>query len=123
MKKEVDFQEGSNGDKGEVYNLDDIDPEDDLGVEVIEEVPDTDPQEQFDVTFRKRKEDTRERLAVVFVIGLFITLIVASVIGFIAEEGKVQNIIDLVLALSGVLSGPLGFIIGYYFKRQEEYGE
>lgn len=27
---------------------------------------------------------------------------------------------DLLLAVSGILSGPLGFIIGYYFKSNKE---
>ncbi|MFR0895105.1 MAG: hypothetical protein ACLSGF_09830 [Alistipes onderdonkii] len=27
---------------------------------------------------------------------------------------------DLLVAVSGILSGPLGFIVGYYFKASKE---
>lgn len=103
-----------------VHNIGEVDPEKDLGVEEIEELPETKPEEQFEVTLKKKRESTREKLAYVFVIGLFAIIIIVTIFGYVSDKDQVQNITDLVLAISGVLSGPLGFIIGYYFKRQEE---
>ena len=103
-----------------VHKVDEVDPQKDLGVEEIEELADVEPQDQLEVTIKKKKEAARERLAYVFVIGLFIIIIIAMILGFTSDQEHVQNIIDLVLAISGVLSGPLGFIVGYYYKKQEE---
>jgi hypothetical protein len=103
-----------------VHKIEGLDPEKDLGVDEIEELPETSPEEQFEVTLKKKRESTREKLAYVFVIGLFAIIIIVTIFGYVSDKDQVQNITDLVLAISGVLSGPLGFIIGYYFKRQEE---
>lgn len=67
-----------------------------------------------------KQEDTRGRFAIVFLIGFFIILTAGLVIGVFVETARIKNVTDMILTISGVLSGPLGFIIGYYFKRQEE---
>lgn len=33
---------------------------------------------------------------------------------------KVDEFKDMLVTVSGVLSGPLGFIVGYYFKASKE---
>ena len=39
----------------------------------------------------------------------------------VLDEGKkVENMREAMITVSGILSGPLGFVIGYYFRRQEE---
>lgn len=86
----------------------------------IEELPEVEPEEQFEIKLKRRREDMRERLAVVFVIGLFMILIIGMIMGYLGDEKKVKNITELVLAISGILTGPLGFIIGYYFRKTEE---
>lgn len=122
MEKEITFK--SDFELGPiVHKASEVNPEKDLGVEEIEELPDVDTQEQIEVTLKKKRELVREKLAIVFVIGLFLILIIGSILGFASDKEQVQNITDLILAFSGVLSGPLGFIIGYYFKRQEEEAE
>ncbi|MDD3647694.1 MAG: hypothetical protein PHS44_04310 [Candidatus Dojkabacteria bacterium] len=106
--------------EGNVHNIEDVDPEKDLDVEVIEELRDVSTEEQIEVTLKKKREATREKLAYVFVIGVFTLLVIGAIFGFASNQDQVKNITDLLLAISGILSGPLGFIIGYYFKRQEE---
>ena len=63
-----------------------------------------------------KKEDTRSKIAVGYIIGFFIIIascfLYAGIFKFIVDDLK-----DLILATSGVLSGPLGFVIGYYFKN------
>ncbi len=104
----------------EVHKIEEIDPQKDLGVETIEQLPDIKSEEQIEFTLKKKKEAARERLAIVFVIGLFIVILVGMVLAYLGDETKVQNITQTIVSISGVLTGPLGFIIGYYFRKQEE---
>lgn len=67
-----------------------------------------------------KQEDTRGRFALFFLIGFFITIAAGLAIGVAVDSTKIKNVSDMILTISGVLSGPLGFIIGYYFKKQEE---
>ncbi len=65
-----------------------------------------------------KREITRSKIAFSYILG-FITItagviIIGAVKGYSVGENK-----DMLLAISGVLSGPLGFIIGYYFKGGE----
>ncbi|MBU0976505.1 MAG: hypothetical protein ABIE03_02080 [Patescibacteria group bacterium] len=120
--KEIDFK-GDFELEGNVHNIEDVDFEKDLDVEVIEELPDLKMEEQIEVTLKKKREATRERLAYVFVIGVFTLLLIGAIFGFASNKDQVKNITDLLLAFSGILSGPLGFIVGYYFKRQEDEGK
>ena len=66
-----------------------------------------------------KREGTRSQIARVYVIGYL--LIVASVLFIGVYVGfDLSGYKDLLLAVSGILSGPLGFIIGYYFKASKE---
>ncbi|MCA9385263.1 hypothetical protein KC717_01305 [Candidatus Dojkabacteria bacterium] len=72
---------------------------------------------------RQQREETRGALAKIFMIGFYIMILLGGL--FVAVnndplESKVQYLQDVLLALSGILSGPLGFVVGYYFRRQEE---
>lgn len=62
-----------------------------------------------------RRENTRSRIALVYVCGFFGAILIVFIIGFLmcydANQYK-----DLLVAVSGILSGPLGFIVGYYFR-------
>lgn len=66
-----------------------------------------------------RKETTRTFIAQLYVWAFFIViglvLIGGLVSGFTVDEHK-----DMLITVSGVLSGPLGFIVGYYFKASRE---
>lgn len=67
----------------------------------------------------KKRETTRSEIAVFYVRAYFITIGLSFVIGLI-RCFAVKDYIDVLIAISGILSGPLGFIIGYYFKAGEK---
>lgn len=66
-----------------------------------------------------RKESTRTYIAQLYVWAFFIVIGAVFIIGvircFTVDEYK-----DMLITVSGVLSGPLGFIVGYYFKASKE---
>ncbi len=62
-----------------------------------------------------RKEKTRGAIAKWYVIG-YLIIIAGMLAAGTLKSYSVQDTKDILLAISGVLSGPLGFIIGYYFK-------
>lgn len=65
----------------------------------------------------EKREDTRSKIALYYVIG-YLLLVFLTLILFWIRKLQVSDLRDLLLALSGILSGPLGFIIGYYFKSE-----
>jgi len=65
-----------------------------------------------------RRENTRSRIAVIYIYAFFITIACTFLIGLI-KCFQVKDYIDFLIAVSGILSGPLGFIIGYYFKASD----
>ena len=65
------------------------------------------------------KENTRSRIAMIYVCAFFIVIDIVFVIGFL-KCFKVDEYKDMLVTVSGVLSGPLGFIVGYYFKASKE---
>ena len=64
-------------------------------------------------------EGTRSEIAVFFIKG-FVYLVGGVIIIGILKGWSITENKDMLLAVSGVLSGPLGFIIGYYFKSQDK---
>lgn len=68
---------------------------------------------------RNKREGTRSWIALVYVTGYLIIVASVLLIGF-TQKLELVGYKDLLLAVSGILSGPLGFIIGYYFKSSEE---
>lgn len=97
--QEIDFQE--------------IDPKQ------VEQIPDLDPLNILDPISTK-KEDTRGRLALFFVGGFFFILSLGMILAGVSEGDKITDAKDILLTISGILSGPLGFVIGYYFRSSEE---
>lgn len=77
------------------------------------------PAMQLDVISVKR-ENTRGVLAFAFLIGFFIILLAGMLLAALDAGNRVDNIKEIVLVVSGILSGPLGFVIGYYFRSSEE---
>lgn len=65
------------------------------------------------------KENTRTYIASLYVWGFFIVIGVVFLISFI-RGFDVDGYKDMLITVSGVLSGPLGFIVGYYFKASQE---
>ncbi|OGM29804.1 hypothetical protein A2801_00175 [Candidatus Woesebacteria bacterium RIFCSPHIGHO2_01_FULL_41_10] len=75
-----------------------------------------------------KKEETRAQIARYFVVGYFTLSVFVFVFVFIynlilLSIGKDTFTIELIqtfTAVSGALSGLLGFVLGYYFKSKEE---
>jgi hypothetical protein len=65
------------------------------------------------------RESTRSYIAVGYLVAFFGIIVFAFIIG-LCNNFKVADYKDILLAVSGVLSGPLGFIIGFYFKVSKE---
>lgn len=66
-----------------------------------------------------KREGTRSWIALVYVVGYLLIVASVLVIG-VSTKFELSGYKDLLLAVSGILSGPLGFIIGYYFKSNKE---
>jgi hypothetical protein len=67
-----------------------------------------------------KREGTRSLIATVYVIG-FLVLVSAALVASWVRNLTTEDIRDQLVVLSGVLSGPLGFIVGYYFKSSSEH--
>lgn len=66
-----------------------------------------------------RKESTRTYIAQLYVWAFFIVICFVFVVGAITKF-SVDEYKDMLVTVSGVLSGPLGFIVGYYFKASKD---
>ena len=64
------------------------------------------------------KENTRTYIAQLYVWAFFIVVGIVFFIGLI-NCFSVNEYKDMLVTVSGVLSGPLGFIVGYYFKASK----
>lgn len=73
-------------------------------------------------TVDEKRERNRGTLAMVFVILFFCVIFVTFIIGYTTEEFQIQDYKDLLTTVSSILSGPLGFIIGFYFKEKYATG-
>lgn len=77
------------------------------------------PPAQRAFTLSRHREHTRSKIALYYVVGylgiIVLVLAICAFKGFAVTDYK-----DMLLAVSGILSGPLGFIIGYYFKSQND---
>jgi len=97
-----------------------------IGINKVEVLPDENQEDKNSVSFNlvEKIEDTRGKLAKLFVIGFFIIFFIISLVSLFtpAAEGRnsIDNLKESILTVSGVLSGPLGFIIGFYFRKGEE---
>ena len=65
------------------------------------------------------KESTRTYIARLYVWAFFIVIGLVFSIGLI-KCFSVDEYKDMLVTVSCVLSGPLGFIVGYYFKASKE---
>lgn len=91
----------------------------DLDIDEYELIPDPQPIKDLDV-IKVKREDVRGLLAVVFLIGFFFILLAGIFIAAINEGNKVESLTAVLLSISGILSGPLGFVIGYYFRSKDQ---
>lgn len=66
-----------------------------------------------------KRESVRSKIAMNFIYGFFGFLLIVLIMnwykGYTVSEFK-----EILVTVSGILSGPLGFIIGFYFKDVTE---
>lgn len=65
------------------------------------------------------KNITRNKMAMVFVIGFFSVLFLIITYAFFVGS-QLKELKDTIIAIVGSLSGIIGFVIGYYFKSEQE---
>lgn len=70
---------------------------------------------KIDDSPEQKRETTRSQIAKFYVYAFFATIGTTFIIGLI-KCFEVKDYRDMLITVSGILSGPLGFIIGYYFK-------
>jgi len=70
---------------------------------------------KIDDSPEQKRETTRSEIAKFYVYAFFGTITVTFIVG-IFQCFEVKDYRDMLITVSGILSGPLGFIIGYYFK-------
>ena len=67
----------------------------------------------------EKKEHTRSKMAILFVLGFFAILFLCFVYG-IMVNATLGDLKDTLVGVIGALSGILGFIVGYYYKSSQE---
>lgn len=85
--------------------------------QILEQSPGMPPAEER----ANKREGTRSQIALYYVLGFLFIICLCFIISGV-QSLTVNDTRDLLIAVSGVLSGPLGFIIGYYFKSHTENG-
>ena len=68
----------------------------------------------------EKREKNRGVLAMVFVVLFFCVIFVTFIIGYSTDGFETNDYKDLLTTVSSILSGPLGFIIGFYFKERQD---
>ena len=66
-----------------------------------------------------KRESVRSQIALNYIFGFFIIIILGLIIGW-AQGFQIKDYKDMMISISGILSGPLGFIVGFYFKDNNE---
>jgi len=67
----------------------------------------------------EKKEHTRSKMAILFVLGFFAILLLCFVYA-IKVNATLSELKDALIGVIGALSGTLGFIVGYYYKATSE---
>jgi len=71
----------------------------------------------------KKQEDIRGRLAILYTVFTFLIFILGIFIcvldGVIRQVSIIDNLTSVLPLLSGIFLGTLGFVIGYYFRKNE----
>lgn len=62
-----------------------------------------------------KREDTRSEIARIYIYGFFCIIAFGFATYWFYGPDAI-TLKDILLTISAILSGPLGFIIGYYFK-------
>ena len=89
------------------------------GIKEYEEPEDKPEVKEQGLASSDPKENTRSKIAQIYVWAYFVVIAITFLIGC-CNNFQVTDYKDMLIAVSGVLSGPLGFIVGYYFKASKE---
>jgi hypothetical protein len=77
-----------------------------------------------DIKERRANNRFRLRTATLIISGYLIFILGAMVIGavslFLPINGTINDVKDIILTISGIFSGPLGLIIGYFYRAEKE---
>lgn len=84
--------------------------------QTIDEAP---PELKSILSRAEKREGTRSKIALYYVLGFLFVILVAFIVSGI-QRYDINDTRDLLVTISGILSGPLGFIIGYYFKSHSD---
>lgn len=106
----------------------------DLPAEVEEEFPEDYPDYYPDgnaapeliveeINIRRRREDTRGLLAVIYTMATFAIFILGFVVAILdaawRQTSIIENLTTILPLISGIFLGSLGFVLGYYFRKIE----
>ena len=67
----------------------------------------------------EKRELTRSKMALLFVLGFFSILFLCFAYA-IRVKASISDLKDVLVAIIGALSGTLGFIVGFYYKSIKE---
>lgn len=81
--------------------------------------PEQTDSDNYENSPEKKRENTRSEIAKFYVYAFFFTIFLVFLTCW-EKAWTIQDFSDLLIAVSGILSGPLGFIIGYYFKASDK---
>ena len=73
------------------------------------------------VEVSQARERTRGRFALYYISGYILIVLIAMLVSFYMlyhDKLRFEDLTNMLVTISGILSGPLGFIIGYYFKAE-----
>lgn len=76
------------------------------------------PQQSAQSATGGPKDKTRKIIATIYVCAFLGIVIITLLIMLLVGCYTINDIKDVLLTESGILSGPLGFIIGFYFKEE-----
>lgn len=66
-----------------------------------------------------KRESVRSQIALYYIVGFFLIIVLGLIIGW-CRNFEIKDYKDMMISISGILSGPLGFIIGFYFKDSSD---
>lgn len=77
-----------------------------------------------DIVISKRRENTRGLLAMTYTLATFLIFIIGIIVsvvdGLHRDVSIVENLKEVLPLISGIFLGSLGFVLGYYFRKDEE---
>ncbi len=72
----------------------------------------------------EKREDTRGRLAIIYTVATFLMFIlgflVAIIDAIIGNKSIIDGLATILPLISGIFLGSLGFVLGYYFRKEED---